>query len=237
MPQFNPFTDCPGFAEAARRERELRDIPWLGLPENVGGVLCAPLTLRRVLWLQLTKTPFMAEIPAEALAQKPGIENDIVSFFWIVSEKFVPGSKRHQRRWEKKNGPAIMRMEVLKAVQEIKTYLDEAFMDASDGPGCDRSFYSNVAAIAVFFSKHFGLGIDAWENSWLRNLQRRLTGKPNPIDVPLRLYWQLQRAHINANNPMNWGNKISDKLLFGMHAEENLRLKREWEARENNRQN
>lgn len=231
MPTVDVFKDCPGYAEAARRERELRDVPFLGLPETVGGVDCAALTLRRLMWLQLIKSPFLYDIPTETLCEKPGIENDVVAFLWIVSPEFAPGNERRKKQCYKRMGKTVLALPIGKAIAEIKEYLDEAWMDAPEGRG-ERSFYSAGASLTVFFAKHFGLGLDVWENSRWRNLLRRLTGQPNPLDIPLRICWQLQRAHANSQHSTTWTNKLSDAALKAWHGEDNLRLKREMEARE-----
>lgn len=235
MPVVDLFRDCPGYAEAARRERELRDVPFLGLGEIVAGIDCEPLTLRKVIWLQLTKSPFLYELPVEALRDKPGIASDTVNFFWICSKEFNPKSKRARAKFDRRIKPLIKKDfgEVAKGIAE---YIDEAWMDA--GRGSDgRSFYSAAASLTVFFAKNFGQGFDVWENSKLRNFLRVITGKPNAMDIPLKIAWQLMRAHRNTTEPTTFENRLTDAAIDGWHRDDNLRLKREMEEREKVRQN
>ena len=229
------FRDCPGYAEAARRERELRDVPFLGLPEIIAGIDCEPLTLRKVLWLQLTKSPFLYSIPQSELCQKPGISDDILAFYWICSPEFEPTSKRARAKFDERIAP-LLKKDVGEVVKAIVEFLDESWMDAGRG-GDGRSFYSAGASLTVFFSKHFGLPADVWENSRWRNFIRWLTGKPNPLDIPLKIAWQLMRAHRNSSDPTTFENRLTDAAISGWHREDNLRLKREYEAKMKEKRN
>ena len=217
MPRVDLFRDCPGYAEAARRERDIRDVPFLGLPERVCGRDCAPLTLRRLLWLQMVNSPFLSNLDdaptAEAIQQKPDLFNDLVLFFWITSPAFEAGNTRKQKRFFK-SCQKLLKCKVADAVKDIKDYMDEAMMDAGEGVRGEKSFYSNVASVVSFFRKNYGLDCDVWENSWLRNLFRRATGRPNPLDIPLKIVWQLMRTHrVNVGGETIFTNKLSDAAV------------------------
>ena len=77
MPAISFHRDVPGWSEAARRENEIRALPFLGLPEPVAGIDCAPLTLRRLMWLNMVKSPFLMELTTEQLLAKPEIAGDV----------------------------------------------------------------------------------------------------------------------------------------------------------------
>ena len=223
------FRDCPGYREAALRERELRDVPFLGLPEAVAGIECAPLTLRRVLWLQLTKSPFLYRVPVADLCEKPGITDDVVAFFWICAPEFSVGNNRQRAKFNRRIAP-LLKCKMAEVITAIMEYLDESWMDAGSGKST-RSYYSAAASLTVFFAKNFGQPLDVWENSWWRNWMRRLTGKTNPLDIPLKIAWQFMRAHRSSIEPTTFENPLTDAAIFAWHGADNLRLKREMESR------
>ena len=212
MPVVDLYRDCPGYAEAARRERELRDVPFLGLPENVAGIPCAPLTLRRVMWLQMVKSPFLMELPADLLEQKPDILADIGLFFWITSQDFKPGNE-HRKTRRFRQLKSIGKKPVSEVAKEISEYMKEAFMDAGHRDG-GKSYFSQAASLILFLTKNFGLDCDVWENSAIRNFVRRIMGRPNPLDIPLRVAWQLLRAnHASQHADVIFSNPISDEAV------------------------
>lgn len=193
--------DVPGYAEAARREDDLRAVPFLGLDERIAGLPAAPLTLRRVQWLTFCRSPFLLKLDADALLAKPAIAADILLFLWIVSPKFQAGNERARDRFFKSNR-AVMKLDARQVIQDALDYVEEAFLDGGENQGEEtRSYFSTAAAIVGFFHRHYGLQIDVWENSWARNLVRKLTGQPNVLDIPLRIAFQLIRVHQKHINP------------------------------------
>lgn len=210
MPAVDLFRDCPGYAEMARREREIRDVPFLGLPETVAGLDCAPLTLRRLMWLQMVKSPFLTTATPEELLEKPNLATDIIGFFWITSPVFDPGNRRRRKQFDRTiEKSRLLQKPAAEVVAEIKTYMAEAFMDAEEGPQ-EKSFYSSAAGTTYLCHKLFGLEIDVWENGWLRRFWRAVTGKPNALDIPLKIIRQYVRAHRNSQNPTIFTNRLSD---------------------------
>lgn len=211
MAKVDLFREIPGYAEAAHRENEIRECAFLGEPETVCGVECAPLTLRKYQWLAISKSPFVFDYPAELLAEKPNIKEDIFLFLWVASPDFNPHNKR---RMEKrfKQCRKIFKMQIGDALKEIKSYMDESWLDAGEGSS-ERSFYSVSAAVTNLFNQKYGLPIDSWENGWLRGLIRKLTGQPNPLDIPLKIVWQLMRAQRATDKPdAKFTNRISDAV-------------------------
>jgi hypothetical protein len=217
MPAVDLFRDCPGYAEAARREREIRDVPFLGQPETVAGIQCAPLTLRRVLWLQMVNSPTLADLNNEdvikLLVEKHGLAQDLFLFYWIISPDFQAGNQRRQSRRMKQLKP-LLEKPVKDVLAEVRDYMNESFMDTLGGDPSSKSFYSSAAAIVAFFRKSYGLDCDVWENSWLRNLARKLTGRPNPLDIPLKIVWQLMRANRSGqDSEVIFENRLSDPAV------------------------
>ena len=200
MPVVVLTRDCPGFAEAARREEELRAVPFLGLEERIAGLPVAPLTLRKIQWLTMTRSPFLASLPPDVLIEKPGIAVDILLFLWICSPQFQPGNEKAKARFYKTHA-AVLNMEAAKVCREIFDYIDEAFLDAGQDDGDQRSYYSTAASIVGYFHRSYGLQIDVWENHWARRLVRMLTGQPNILDIPLRIAFQLIRVQQRSANP------------------------------------
>ena len=217
MPDVDFFADCPGFAEATRRENDLRSIPFLGQPEIICGLSVLPMTLRHVLWLDLARSPFLSRAPADVLCLKPGIENDITAFLWAVSPLFLPGKSRaatrRRRRFDRLYS-TIMKQPIDAAVQAILDYVEEAWMDAGSSDPNDRSYFSIAATVTASLSKNYGFAVDCWENSLWRRLTRRLTGKVNPLDVPLKIafqYTRIARRWADAEYPLE--NRLSDPCI------------------------
>jgi hypothetical protein len=221
MPVVVLSRDCPGYAEAARREDELRSVPFLGLDERIAGLPAAPLTLRRVQFLTMVKSPMLAKLDIPTLIDKPGIAEDIMAFLWIVSPKFEAGNARAKKKFFKTHGQ-VLKMDAAKVIGEALEYVEEAFMDAGDSDGEQRNYYSTAAAVVGFFSRNYGLQIDVWENSPIRRLIRKWSGQPNILDIPLKIAFQLIRVHQKSNNPeATFQNRLSqpkvDEWIAGMN--------------------
>jgi len=194
--------DCPGYLEAALREDLIRATPFLGLDERINGLPARPLTLRMVQMLGMVKSPFLTSLPADVLLTKPDITTDVMTFLWVVSPSFSIENKKAKSKFFKTYGK-ILQDEPKKVIQEIIDYVDEAFLDSgeSNKEGDQRSYYSTAASVVGFFVRNYGLQIDVWENSFWRNIIRKLTGRPNAMDIPLKIAFQLIRVHQKHQNP------------------------------------
>jgi hypothetical protein len=229
MPVVSLQRDCPGYAEAAAREEELRALAVLGLPEIITDgthrVELAPLTLRRLQWLTMMRCPFLLNLPVANLLEKPNIAADLVSALWVCSPAFKAGAERARRRWLKRH-PFLLQMAAEPTMRELMTYLTEAFIDAGHPANSqdERNYYSSAAALTGFFHQHYGLEIDLWENGWARSLVRYLTGKPCILDVPLKLAFQLIRVQQKASNPeMTFYNRLSQPRVEAWMRQQNGR--------------
>ena len=213
MPVVVLSRDCPGYAEAARREDELRSVPFLGLDERIAGLPASPLTLRRVQFLTMVRSPLLAKLDVSVLMDKPGIAEYIMVFLWIVSPKFKPGNTRAKKKFFKTHG-SVLKMPAEAIIKEILEYVDEAFMDAGESESEQRNYYSTAAAIVGFFSRNYGLQVDVWENSFVRNLIRKWSGQPNVLDIPLKIAFQLIRVHQKSSNPeATFQNRLSQPQI------------------------
>ena len=228
MPAIDLMRDIPGYAEKVRREEEIRAIAFLGIPETIGGLPVAALTLRRVQWLSMMQSPFLRTVPVAVLLEKPDIATDIIGFLWVVSPLFRAGDARRRQRFNKKYA-AILKQPAEKVLTEIMEYVEEAFLDSGekDLSGDQRSYYSSAASIVGFFHRHYGLPLDCWQNDPVRNWYRRITGQVNPLDLPLKLAFQLIRVHQRSVNPeLKFTNRLSEPVIKNHFAELNKQFKR-----------
>ena len=223
MPAVELHRDCPGYAEAARREDEIRAVPFLGIEERIAGLPAQPLTLRKVQWLTMTKSPFLLRVTSDDLIYKPDLCNDIVTFLWIISPKFMPGNKRNKKQFNKKYLPLVLSLEAPLVVREILEYVDESFLDAGEAGQDQRSYYCTAASLVGFFHRNYGLQIDVWENHWARRIIRKLTGQPNIMDIPLKIAFQLIRSHQQSESPgASFHNRLSQPKVDAWLTELNL---------------
>lgn len=122
------------YEAALNSELEDRAFVFLGLQETICGVLCAPLTPRKVEWLRLAKSPFI-------IGGKVG-PIEIAQFLWIVSASFVPSKAKRDEFI-----PSILSLDVTKARAEIEEYLERAYLN-SIGNGKQRPCISPCASYA-----------------------------------------------------------------------------------------
>ena len=122
------------YEAALASELEDRAVVFLGLQETICGVLCDPLTPRRVEWLRLAKSPFI-------VGGKVG-PTEIAQFLWIISAAFVPSKEKRD-----KFIPTILNLDVAKAREDIEQYLDRAYLN-SIGSSNQRPCISPCASYA-----------------------------------------------------------------------------------------
>lgn len=149
---------------ALASELEDRAFVFLGLQETICGVLCDPLTPRKVEWLRLAKSPFIIG------GQVGPVE--IAQFLWIVSKAFVPNK-------EKRNDflQSALAVEIQKAREEIEEYLERAYLDAMGGNSTARPCVSPCASYAL------ALAGEPFRMGWQQVL-----------DTPIAVIFQLLKA-------------------------------------------
>ena len=221
--------DFPGYAEAVARENEIRGAACLGINETICGFEVKPLCAAHVRLLTLTRSPFLGHYQVEVLLGKPGIENDIMLFLWIVSPFYESGSKASEKRawWRRKASPTsrdkfidafapIIKMDARKVIHELLEYVEDSYIDCDDSSdGCAKSFFSFEISIAHELHKHYGFRVDFWNNP---------PREQNPLYVPLKLVFQFRklRAKIDGGEISNKSDKLVESSLeaIGIKARE-----------------
>ena len=126
------------YEAALASELEDRARVFLGLQETICGVICDPLTPRRVEWLRLAKSPFIIGGSVGPV--------EIKQFLWIASAAFVPSKEKRDEFL-----PVMLNLDVAKARHEIEEYLDRAYLNAM-GSSNQRPCISPCASYAFALS-------------------------------------------------------------------------------------
>lgn len=131
----------PGLREAIEKEQHIRDTSFLELPESLCGFDVSPLTLRQILLLGSTDSPFVV-----------GGYPTMVScggFLCIV------GNWKGFKRW--RNLKALGRQNPDKVIEAIKQFMAESFQDAPGSSEVDGvSYYSFAASLIDCFAHEYG---------------------------------------------------------------------------------
>lgn len=191
------------YEAALASELDDRAFVFLGLQETICGVLCEPLTPRRVEWLRLAKSPFI-------VGGKVG-PTEIAQFLWIVSAAFVPSKAKRDEFI-----PSILSLDVAKAREDIEQYLDRAYLN-SIGSAAQRPCISPCASYA------FALAGEPYRMPWREVLD-------TPLGVIFQLLGALDmsqgRAMINKRS-----DKVNNDYAAAMTAW-NAKQKRKAERKE-----
>lgn len=170
----------PGYIEAVRREQKFRAAAFCGLPEFIAGIECKPLTLERIDWLIAMQNPFLVGGECSVAA--------ICQFLWVVNPDFTT-DKKDAESFTKR----ILDLDYVLAREEIKSYLEEAYIDGPDGEP-DTPFYSQSAgAIRAMSDAPFNWTIDETRS------------------CPIKILHQLMRANARSKGAI-LKNPISDKI-------------------------
>jgi len=116
--------EIPGYQEAVAYESEKRQEAWLGLEPDLCGLPVAPLTLRKILYLNLAGNPFIT-------GEGQATTYHVAEFLWVVSQTFQPAHLKARKRFFRR----IRKMEIPLAIEGIDDYLAAAFFDSD--PGAD----------------------------------------------------------------------------------------------------
>lgn len=204
-------SDFPGYTEAVARENISRAAACLGVPETICGVDVKSLTGRHIRLLCIAGSPFLLrDVTANELCNNPIIDVHVMTFLWILSPKFCASQRKRNRFF--KSIRHVAKMKVNDVVKQIMDYVTEAYFDESKGDE-KKSFYSFEIGIVQNLHRSWGLPVDMWENHWLRNMIRRFSGKPNPLDVPIKILFQLQKAERRAADPACILSNYSEEFL------------------------
>lgn len=199
-----PIVEIPGYREAVKKERTLRDAAFLDGHEMLCGEIVVPLSLRRLIWLEQAHNGFICpwkwdsdeQLIAHALALiyfcRPNFQppNTAKWSFWKAY-----GHALSQHRFSVR---VLRRVGPEKLVEEVTSWLNDAFMDAPVGSADSVGNQSYASYPAYVFDK-FG--------------EAGLTYTPEQImDMPIKRLWQHFRvaaARINDAKLTNPSDEIA----------------------------
>lgn len=136
----------------------------LGLPELINGVLVEPLTLRRLSWLVIGRSPFVtgAEVTPDSL----------IHFVWTVAKDWKLSASAEER---KAYAVPFLAMNESELCEGIEAYMERAFLDSP--PSAEGvSYYAPAAGLYHTLNEYFPGG------GWTM---------PAVLDAPLRMLYQL----------------------------------------------
>lgn len=184
-----PTVEVPGFREALKKERSLRDRAFLGGNEIVCGVVVRQLSLRTSLFLEHAQNgffiPFRFDDDLEVLAhalqvlyfsspdwKEPEVKPFTIWSHWTETLR----QQRFQRKALRGNTPSGV-------VKEVREWIDEAMMDCPAGKESEvpkQSYVSYPASLLDVFAAanyHFTYS--------------------DILDMPLKRLWQHYRLAVN----------------------------------------
>lgn len=190
-----PTVEIPGYADALRREHEIRTSAFLGANEVVCGVEVRPLSLRTLVRLEVAMNGFVVpcrfDDDSEAIAHA-------LQVIWFCRPKFDAtfgvGSRFGMFRSGIEIQTFILRTTLvhwrdrLKIAHEVKAWIRDAFMDAPKGDGSQFSRRQSFATYpAHIIDTLHGYGIKATMDEIM--------------DMPLKRLWQHWRVAVKRENP------------------------------------
>lgn len=240
------FVEPPEYHDAVAHENFVRGHACLGFPESISGLEVLPLNAWHIRWLSLVRCPFLINgVTLEQLAGKPGIVEDILNFFWIVSPLFRPGAvtSKHWPRLSRRDRfneryAGLMTLPIDQVISGILKYIDDAMLDAGEPSigGSDKSYYATEIGIAHELHEAYGYAINIWDRpSWFARLLVWAGIKlPNPSRVPLKNIFQLRKLRAKWNDSKavitNRSEKILSEELARLNAAQRLEMRiREYE--------
>ena len=165
MAKTAPEFPYAAYREAVASEIDDREFVFLGLHEDICGVKCVPLTLRKLALLKKEKSPFIIGGEFEAI--------HLVQFLWIVSEKFSTNEEDRTAF-----AGSILDIDADRCLREINEYIDRAFLDIRMGTSKSRPLVSMTATVALEMAG------EPFRMNWREVL-----------DTPIAVLFQLMKAH------------------------------------------
>lgn len=172
----------PGYAEAVKRENEIRDASFLGIEERINGVEVKPFTLRHMNALDSMRSPFL-------LDRKIGMEiatpQDVAIFLWNVSPQFRVIRTGWDVFTHYRFIRSLRRLKFDETCKAIFDYVEEAFQDSPAGSSRkSMPFASYVAHIIDWIASTYHWDDDDILDKplkrifqYIRCIQRRTDGK------------------------------------------------------------
>lgn len=183
---------------AVRSEQEDRYLAFLGI-ERIAGIDVAPLTLQRLAWLNVARSPFIVGGTVDYAA--------IIQFLWFVSKDFTLDESVKQAFLEQS-----LSVDLELAAKDINDYIDRAFLDCVGGRpsgGIDKTLACTCATVCAQMAD------EPFRMDWERCM-----------DVPLSVLFQLMRVN-GLRNGAPKVNKRSDAVAARHNEKVSAILKRE----------
>ena len=187
------YSSIPGFAEAAKDEKNARELSFLAKTLPVAGIEVNHLTPR--LWLMLSHME-CAFVTGEA----PQAE-DVARFFWLCSPLYKRDAAARAEYVQNVVSPLMY----LETCREIYRYLETVFIDAppSAGSGDGRAYWAPVASLVHFMADAYG-----WDDEQI-------------LDKPLARIFQYAKILRHRRNPREPKFNRSDSLISKWLADQN----------------
>lgn len=189
----------PGLAEALQRERELRELAFLGATEPIAGVPVIPLTLERLNLLMVSRNAYVTGGEPSA--------GHVAHFLWIVSRAFKPHDLQKRDVFIR----SIAQIPLELADAGIRSYLEAALMDfvagADAGGASSTPVVCWLAALVDTIAREYHWSRQeilttplAELAQYLRRIEQRQGGRPrNPISDAATAAW-LRQVNAQASN-------------------------------------
>lgn len=158
----------PGYDDALKEERRIREEIFLDLPANICGFKIKQITPFLYARLCLMETPFLSD--GEVTPR------EVTRFLWALSEDFSISTEDREAFQEK----AIKLLEEKwdEAYAKIEKFLDDTFMDGPRGGGAESVPYVSGIAWMVF-------RMECDPHRWTRN---------RTLHTPMREIYQYMRC-------------------------------------------
>ena len=198
----------PGYKEALAREAQIRAEAWLGIEEPICGIEIGPLTLRKILYLEIAGNAFISPVPGKEPAMY-----DCALFLWVASSDFSETDHKARERFYQE---PFLECKVDEAVQGINELLERTWFDLPGGQpssGHKTPVTYWMAGYVHAFSSSYNWNLDTIMDSPLRQMLQlyrcmMIEGNPeaaftlpNPLTDPFKAAWleRLNAEVVEAN--------------------------------------
>lgn len=204
--------EIPGYREAIRKERKVRDAAFLDGNEIVCGVEVRPLCLRRAIWLEHAMNGFV--VPCRFDNEAEMLAHGLQVLFFCSPQFEVPASPRLSFWRSFRDGwrEQMFLRQVLRGkksaalLDEIEAWMTDSFMDSPAGGG-------NNEIAPPSYASYPALIVDKFAEAGLPFTYDQI------LDMPLRRLWQHWRiasARIDGASLNNPSDEIAVKHLAGV---------------------
>lgn len=200
------LSNIPGLekavADARAEEEQIRYRPYLTTTLDILSVSVRQFTPRHFLYLDCAGSPFLNGGPIDA--------SNIAQFLWVISEDFRAGDTVARDHFFS----GILAVEIGDAIEQIKSYIDDAWMDRPGGGG-----KSSEAPITCYLADF--VDVIASEYGWNRD---------TILDTPFAELFQYLRRIRARNNPranfINRSDKVRNAFVKKYQAQQAKKTKR-----------